>query len=217
MSVATHAQVLIQEQHLELLPQKAVFWKKENCLIVSDVHFGKVGHFRKAGIAIPKAMEQEDLAVLSDLIQEYKPGTLIFLGDLFHSEMNNDWHWFILWRQLFSGIRMILVEGNHDILNPEIYKEAGFEVFDQYTCGPFLFIHDNSKQNSGSAYIISGHIHPGVRLKGKGRQAVSLPCFYFGSKEAVLPAFGKFTGNYCLRIKEGDAIFGISGSNVVKL
>ena len=74
-----------------LLPEKAIFWAEEQMLIIADVHLGKVGHFRKAGIAIPKRMEQDDLAMVSDLIQEYEPVSIIFLGDLFHSEMNNDW------------------------------------------------------------------------------------------------------------------------------
>lgn len=40
-------------------------------------------------------MEQDDLAMVSDLIQEYEPVSIVFLKDLFHSEMNNDWEgWF---------------------------------------------------------------------------------------------------------------------------
>lgn len=80
-------------QNLILHPKKAIFWEEERALIISDLHIGKVGHFRKAGIAIPKLMEQEELALLSDLIHEFKPSKLIFLGDLFHSDMNNDWNW----------------------------------------------------------------------------------------------------------------------------
>ena len=39
-------------QDLVLLPQKAIYWKQEKTLIAADVHMGKVGHFRKAGIAV---------------------------------------------------------------------------------------------------------------------------------------------------------------------
>jgi len=44
---------------------------------VADVHLGKVGHFRKAGIAVPRDMEQNDLGVLSVDI-EHKPQKLFF-------------------------------------------------------------------------------------------------------------------------------------------
>ena len=30
-----------------------MFWEEEKALIVSDLHFGKTGHFRKSGIAVP--------------------------------------------------------------------------------------------------------------------------------------------------------------------
>ena len=84
------------KQDLLLLPQKAIFWQQEKALIAADVHLGKVGHFRKSGIAVPLNMEQNELGTLSDLIFQYKPQKLILLGDFFHSDMNSDWDWFVL-------------------------------------------------------------------------------------------------------------------------
>ncbi len=204
-----------KNQNLILLSQKAIFWQEERALIVADVHLGKVGHFRKAGIAIPKLMEQEDLASLSDLATEFLPKKIIFLGDLFHSDMNNDWDWLVLWRDLFPEIEMILVKGNHDILHDKYYHASGFIVMDELLLGDFLFSHQ--PVNHDEHYVISGHIHPGVRLHGKGRQTVTLPCFYFGEKQAILPAFGKFTGNVALKYKNEDKIFGILKHKVLAL
>jgi len=99
MSPAASFAFHLLDHDLLLLPQKAIYWQQEKALIVADVHLGKVGHFRKAGIAVPRDMEQNDLAVLSDLVDEYKPKTIIFLGDLFHSDKNADWDWFVLWRR----------------------------------------------------------------------------------------------------------------------
>lgn len=204
------------DQHFLLLPQKALYWQDEQALIVADVHLGKVGHFRKAGIAIPKLMEQEDLALLSDLMVEHKPSKIIFLGDLFHSDMNNDWDWLVLWRDLFPNVEMILVRGNHDILHDKHYHNSGFVVVEDLRIGPFLFSHQPVKQ-PGQLYAVSGHIHPGVRLQGKGRQTVTLSCFYFGEKQAILPAFGKFTGNVALKYKDADKVFGILKHKVISL
>ncbi|MDF3078046.1 MAG: pdeM [Sphingobacteriaceae bacterium] len=203
-------------QDLMLLPQKALYWKEEGALIVADVHMGKVGHFRKAGIGIPKLMEQEDLAALSDLITEYKPRQIIFLGDLFHSDMNNDWDWLVLWRDLFPKVEMVLVRGNHDILHDKYYYASGFTVVEQLELYPFLFSHEPLR-NPADLYAISGHIHPGVKLQGKGRQTVTLPCFFFGEKQAILPAFGKFTGNVSLKYKASDKLFGVLKHKVVPL
>lgn len=208
------------EQTLLLLPAKAIFWEDKKTLIVSDLHIGKVGHFRKAGIAVPKIMEQEELAALSDLIHEYKPLQLIFLGDLFHSDMNNDWNWLQLWRELFPEVRMILIQGNHDILHADYYKQANFELYDQLLLEPFLFIHDKKdsrKLDHQNAYVLSGHIHPAIRLKGKARQSILLSCFMFGKSAGILPAFGKFTGNCCLPVADTDVVFGVLNDKVILL
>ncbi|MXV51605.1 ligase-associated DNA damage response endonuclease PdeM [Pedobacter sp. HMF7647] len=203
-------------QQLCLLPQKALYWKDKNMLIVADVHMGKVGHFRKAGIAIPKLMEQEDLAVLSDLIHDLKPKTLLFLGDLFHSDMNNDWEWLMLWRDLFPDLEMILVRGNHDILHDKYYHAARFKVVAELELEPFLFTHEPVKEVH-DLYPVSGHIHPGVLLRGKGRQFVTLPSFSFCKDQAILPAFGKFTGNVSLKYCDEDSVFGVLKNKVIKL
>lgn len=206
------------DQNLLLLPEKALFWEDERALIVADVHLGKVGHFRKAGIAIPKQLEQDDLGLLSDLIHEYKPRSLIFLGDLFHSEYNNDWEWLVMWRSLFKDIEFILIRGNHDILNDKLYTDLDFALHSQLEIGPFLFSHEPLKPKlleSSIPYVISGHIHPGVTLTGGARQMLTIPCFQFGAKQAVLPAFGKFTGKACVKRNKSDRIFGITRHKVV--
>ncbi len=213
MTKAVPFEYEVSGEKVTMLPQKALYLPARDTLVIADVHFGKVGHFRKAGIAIPRSMEQEDLAALSDLLHEYKPGILIFLGDLFHSEMNNDWNWFELWRQLFAGVKMILVRGNHDLFHDDIYLKNNFEIVQSLSVGPFIFLHEPANQGYNfdeNITIISGHIHPGVTLVGKGRQKVSIPCFFFSKRQIILPAFGKFTGKYCIEYKNTDTIFGIS-------
>src|SRR6201996_1086965 len=118
----------LHEQDLVLIPQKAIYWKQEKALIAADVHLGKVGHFRKAGIAVPRDMEQSDLAILSDLIFQYQPERIIFLGDLFHSDMNADWDWFILWRSQFPKLEIILIRGNHDIIDDSHYDKLNIRL-----------------------------------------------------------------------------------------
>jgi DNA ligase-associated metallophosphoesterase len=205
-------------QDLLLLPQKAIYWLQEKALIVADVHLGKVGHFRKAGIAVPRDMEQNELAVLSDLIFEHKPQKLIFLGDFFHSDMNSDWDWFILWRSQFSKLEIILVRGNHDIIDDSYYGQLNIILHDQLQVGPFLMLHqpltgEDLKEAAG--YVFCGHIHPGISLAGKARQHITLPCFAFGARQAILPSFGKFTGRVAIRSNKTDKIFAIANDKVL--
>ncbi|QQL49409.1 ligase-associated DNA damage response endonuclease PdeM [Mucilaginibacter ginkgonis] len=218
MKICAEAELNLLNQDLLLLPEKAIYWKQENALIAADVHLGKSGHFRKAGIAIPQNMAQEDLAVLSDLIRQYNPSKLIFLGDLFHSEINTDWDWFALWRAQFPKLHIVLVKGNHDIINDKHYHLLGIETPEELSYGPFLMLHHPLKENklaNAQGYVLCGHIHPGVRLQGRGRQAVTLPCFTFGARQAILPSFGKFTGKVAIRHQQADKVYGVLNDRVI--
>lgn len=66
-------------------------------------------------------------------------------------------------------------------------------------------------------YYISGHIHPGVVLRTGTRQSICLPCYYFGSTYAVLPAFSAFTGTYPVSPKKNDNVFAILKGGVIKV
>ena len=193
---------------------------QQKALIAADVHLGKVGHFRKAGIAVPRDMEQSDLAALSDLIHEYQPEKLIFLGDLFHSDMNADWDWFILWRSQFLHLEIILIRGNHDIIDDSYYQRLNITLHNELLIGPFLMLHhplnDNDLQQA-KGYVFCGHIHPGVSLVGRGRQHITLPCFAFGNGQVILPSFGKFTGKVAIRSNKTDRIFAIAKDKVLAI
>jgi DNA ligase-associated metallophosphoesterase len=208
------------DQNLTLLCQKAIYWDEEKALICADVHLGKGGHFRKAGIAIPRDLAQTDLAVLSDLIHEYKPRKLIFLGDLFHSDMNTDWDWFSLWREQFPKLEIILIRGNHDVIHDKHYDVLNIALHHRLLLAPFLMLHhplntDDLQQAKG--YVLCGHIHPGVLLTGRGRQSLTLPCFFFSDRQAILPSFGRFTGRMAMQHLKTDQVFGVLPDKVVRL
>ena len=194
-----------------LLPERAIFWERESAIIISDLHLGKAGHFRKHGIPITKKVHHMDLRIVEALLNEYPIKEVILLGDLFHSYENNEWLDFIRFMEVFSHVNFILVKGNHDIL--ESYPDA-LKVVDRLTRSNFCFTHEMEKTKE---YNISGHIHPGFRIRGIAREGLTLPCFYFSKEHAVLPAFGQFTGLKKIRPKDGDKIFGIAENDVIEL
>jgi metallophosphoesterase superfamily enzyme len=116
--------------NFELLAEKALYCSDTGSLCVADVHLGKAGHFRQAGVALPGGHNTKDLKRLTKLINRFKPGLqrVIFLGDIFHSRHNSEWDAFCIWRQQFQSLPMLLVEGNHDILTPHEYSRAGLQV-----------------------------------------------------------------------------------------
>lgn len=204
-------EVELAGEALTLLPERAIFWEKEKTLILSDLHLGKAGHFRKHGIPVSRRIHLNDLRILESLIKKHVPRKILLLGDLFHSFENNEWQDFLTFLEIFDAIDFTLVEGNHDILSE--YPSSLFTT-PKLETGPFSFTHDRV---SSELYNISGHIHPGVLVRGKGRQSITMPCFYFASDFGVLPAFGQFTGIKKIKPKEGDRVYGIAESEVIEL
>lgn len=184
----------IHNNTLELLPQKAIFWHDTQTLIVSDLHLGKASHFRKHGMAIPMESGTDDLEQLDILLSKYKPKRLLILGDLFHSEYNQEWEYFGTLRRKYENIKFVLVRGNHDILIEHEYEKFDIQVeTEPISENGFVFAHNfvTLKENE---FSISGHIHPGFVLHAKGRQSITLPCFYKKQNTLIMPAFGRLTG-----------------------
>jgi len=207
----------IHGQNLWLSAQRSLFWEEEKTLVVSDLHFGKTGHFRKAGIAVPQNVYKEDLQRLVSLLHFFKPTQLLVVGDFFHSSANTELDWFRRWREDFSSLQINLVRGNHDILSDAWYKDAAIEVISPLLQqNSFLFSHDKCDVPV-HVYAFYGHIHPGVLIHGLGKQSLRFPCFYFAKDHCVLPAFSKFTGAVGMDQSRAEAIFAIVENELVKL
>ena len=202
---------------LELWPQKAVLWRKRNVLFIADLHLGKINHFRKSGIAVPSKANDRNLELLIDLINLTKPERIICLGDLFHSHYNPEWEVFGEVVNHFRNISFELVVGNHDIMSNVQYVRKGIVLHDTLRLDPFIFTHHPMTEIELQCYNIAGHIHPGVNLRGKGKQSLTLPCFYFGESSGLLPAFGMFTGLAKIFPKKEDKIFVIVEDKVVEV
>lgn len=216
----SHQKFILQDQTLWLCAERCIYWEEENALILSDLHLGKSGHFRKAGIAVPQSVYKDDLQRLFSLIQFYKPSKLVIVGDLFHSVANKEMELFLKWRKDMPALNIELIKGNHDILSNKFYAAADINVINgHYNLKTFCFTHDVADmcKDEQVEYIFSGHIHPGVTLRGGGKQSLSFACFYFGKNYAVLPAFSRFTGLYNLRPASPDQVFAIVKDDVIKI
>jgi DNA ligase-associated metallophosphoesterase len=202
-----------------LSAHRCVFWEEAKALIVSDLHFGKTGHFRKSGIAVPQAVYKEDLQRLVHLLQYFQPRQLLVVGDLFHSHQNKELELFQRWRHDFPDLAIHLIKGNHDILHESWYRQCGIHVAaDELQINCFRFRHDlDEVVPPGDAYFFSGHIHPGVRIKGNAKQSLSFPCFYFAKAFCVLPAFSRFTGIALVRPDYEENVFAIVNDHIVQL
>lgn len=205
----------LHNQNLWLSATRVLFWEEAQTLIASDLHLGKTGHFRKSGIAVPQAVYKEDLQRLVQTLQHFQPKQLVVVGDFFHSHANKELDLFSKWRSNFGSLEITLVKGNHDILQADWYTANQISVIEELQQSPFRFLHDPAASTATQDYVLSGHIHPGIRVGGLGKQSMRLPCFYFGKQQGILPAFSGFTGLATIEPNNGDAVFAIVKNTIV--
>lgn len=227
ISISGALQINVLKEKLLLLPQRAIFWCDRKILFIADAHFGKAATFRLQKIAIPSGTTQTDLNKLEMLVDKLDVGRIIFLGDFIHSSIGMTERvtaQLLDWRKSHSRLSISLIKGNHDraigkiadLLDIEILSEPHLEA-------PFSLCHHpnlNSKTEKSKRsenYVLCGHLHPAIKLFGPARQKIRLPCFYFGEKEAVLPAFGTFTGSMEIVPGRNEKVFAIADGVVVGL
>lgn len=212
MTITTHGEELILDK------ERAIYFPKHQLLAISDLHLGKSGHFRQAGVPVPATVAQQDLIRLDEILQKYKPTTLLINGDMFHHGLNADIDEFYQWRKNYQQTNFLLVKGNHDRLTKANYASMDIQIHEPTYClGPFCFIHDAPKCTEEELYPISGHVHPGVTIVGRAKQKLRFPCFYFGKDYAVMPAFSVFTGLYNIKPKKEEQVFAVTKESVVEV
>lgn len=206
-------------QQLEIGHQKfvlhysgAAYWENQKILLIADVHLGKVMHFRKNGIAVPEAALTKNFEELKNVLTFFEPEKVFFLGDLFHSGQNSEWALFEDWCGKCKA-QITLIAGNHDIIQQKHYDRIGVFVVNEIIMEDFLLTHIPCERPG--YFIISGHVHPGIKLKGTGRQFLNLPCFLKTNKQFILPAFGAFTGKHILYPREEDVVYIIANKEVM--
>lgn len=202
---------------LVLLPERALLWERRETLVVADAHLGKAAAFRAAAIPLPGGTTSEALGRLSAALDRTRARRLLLLGDFFHARAGRAARTLAAiaaWRERHAGLEIVLVRGNHDRGAGDPPCEWGFECVDEPRVeAPFAFRHHPAEEPG--SYALAGHLHPAVSLFGPGRQSEKLPCFLFGERLGLLPAFGGFTGGARVRPRRGDRLFVLAGDEVV--
>ncbi len=206
----TLLEIQIGPAKLTLLPEKAAWSAATRELFIADLHLGKARAFRSNGLPIPEGTVTDDLQRLDDLIETLRPRHCWIVGDLFHSaagQSNALTDQLSEWRQRHHEMRLTLLTGNHDRKIHQWAPEWALERTPSATaaCGLQLFHHPLDPP--GGTPALSGHLHPGVRLRAGGRFLPVRPAFVLENLQLILPAFGSLTG--CARCyrREGVRFF----------
>jgi DNA ligase-associated metallophosphoesterase len=212
-------EVEVAGARLALLAQRAAYLVDERCLLVADAHIGKAVSFRRLGVPVPQGTTTQTLQVLSQAIATTGARRVVFLGDLLHSAHARapaTLQALAQWRERHPGPELLLVRGNHDDRAGDPPPALGVQAIDEpLRLGGLALCHHPQPRDGG--YVLAGHLHPCVMLGGRAYERLRLPCFHFGAKVGVLPAFGEFTGMHAVRPGPGERIYVVSGEIVQAL
>lgn len=168
----------------------ALWWPDQGLLCVSDLHLGKSERVaRRSGQVLPPYDSRETLSRLAADLEHCVPTTVVCLGDSFddlEASQSLGTADRLQISALQAGRRWIWIEGNHDP-GP---VELGGSHLAEWSCGALIFRHIAQQGSSGE---VSGHYHPKVRLKTRGR-SITRPAFLFDRSRLILPAYGTYTG-----------------------
>ena len=187
-------------------------------LLVADPHWGKAATFRAGGIPVPGGTTAAGLRRLDLLLAAFDVERLVYLGDFLHARAGRTAAVFdalAAWRARHAQIDVVLVRGNHDRGAGDPPAALGTRCVDApLHAAPFALAHHPEASDDG--YVLAGHLHPGVVLVGAGRERERLPCFWFGRRVGVLPAFGEFTGLATVRPDPGDRVVVVAGEELLE-
>jgi DNA ligase-associated metallophosphoesterase len=214
--MSPHATVQWAGENLHLLPSHALWWPSGQTLLIADLHLGKAASYRALGQPVPGGTTRDNLARLSTLIATHRPKRLVFLGDFLHAAAGRTAS--VLqalrdWRELHRSLDMTLVRGNHDDRAGDPPAEVRIDVVDEpWLLGPFACCHH--PQTHPTHFVLAGHLHPVCQLSGPARDAMRLPCFVSEQGQAILPAFGAFTGGHLMPAAPGRQLHAVGGDRV---
>jgi uncharacterized protein len=189
----------------------ALFWPREEALLVADLHLEKASWFARLGQFLPPYDSHATLSALAAEFERTGARRLFCLGDSFHDafgcERLPDQARALL-TDLTGRLDWTWIVGNHD---PGFADHCGGKLEEEVEIAGVVLRHEVVRNDPRPE--ISGHFHPKLRVNLKGRH-VSRRCFVVSPSKMILPAFGSLTGGLDARHPE---ILGSVGANAAAL
>lgn len=182
---------------------RALFWPREQALLVADLHLEKASFFARHGQMLPPYDSRETLERLACAIRETGARRVYTLGDNFHDAAGAarlEPHAAGMLAALTRAVDWVWITGNHDAAGDSggdaRAPDIGGTVAEEMAVGRMVLRHQ--AQAGEMRPELSGHFHPRVRLRVRDRP-IRRPCAVMsegdgGSGRMILPAFGALTG-----------------------
>jgi len=178
-------------QEWRLVDGRALFWPREQALLVADLHLEKASFFARHGQMLPPYDSRETLARVADAIRQSGARRVFALGDNFH---DNDGparlepHAAGMLAALTRAVDWVWITGNHDAA---LTSGAEGTIADEIEVGGVILRH---RARGGERRAeVSGHFHPRVTVTVRGRR-IARACVIGSETRLILPAFGALTG-----------------------
>jgi putative SbcD/Mre11-related phosphoesterase len=194
----------------------AIYVKKIDSLVISDLQLGEELYLAEQGIFVPQVQLREIMKDLKGIFRIVKPKSVVINGDVKHEfgeASSQEWREV---KELVSYLRkkveeIILVRGNHDNYLLNIARKIGLKVFDPYyLAADILFTHGHKKIKfpREAKTVIIGHEQPAILLV-QGYDRIKLPCLLYGKMKdgrnfICMPAFSPLAAGVAVNAIEKE-------------
>lgn len=169
----------------------ALYWPAREALLVADLHLEKASWYARGGQMLPPYDSIATLTELAALQELTKAREIWCLGDSFHDKAGCERlgpEASARLTALTHAIRWTWITGNHDA---GLVDHCGGAVAAEAVVDGLVLRHEADPADARPE--LSGHFHPKLRLRFRGRH-VARRCFVASGTKLILPAFGALTG-----------------------
>ncbi|MFC3101987.1 ligase-associated DNA damage response endonuclease PdeM [Altererythrobacter lauratis] len=179
---------------------RALFWPRENALLVADLHLEKASFFARTGQFLPPYDSRETLERLAAAIRATGARRVYTLGDNFHDAggaARLERHAAGMLDALTRSLDFVWVTGNHDRGHGKSPSQGiGGTFVEELEIAGIILRHEALAGEVRPE--LSGHFHPRLQIKVSGRH-IRRHCAVQsadgkGAGRLILPAFGTLTG-----------------------
>ena len=184
------------DEEFVLVQGRALYWEREQALLVADLHLEKASFYAQHGQMLPPYDSRETLERLAHAIRETGARRVFTLGDNFHDDdglTRLEPHAAGMLDALTRAVDWVWITGNHDAA---LRGNAGGTMTEELEVSGLLLRHQALPGETRPE--LSGHFHPKFKLKARGR-SITRPCTVVSSSpdrgsRMILPAYGALTG-----------------------
>lgn len=191
--------------------RRALFIAPLRLLVVSDLHWGYAVSHRAAGNLLPLWGDEEIARTLHELVDDYRPQEMLWLGDSLHTLAGRTPAEAFL-RKIRDACTLTLLAGNHD----ERWA-ATSGCRDIHRPG-FYFHHGDAVPPEISPNLIEviGHHHPAAGWWDGVGTRLKLPALVASPRRLILPAFSPWAAGtpWQEKLRSDETLWAIAPSRI---